>query len=200
MSELVSKVEGSEAFQQVEWSKGKLIADTLRQSFPPGSILSRKTSSFRWMAAADFFFTRETAGLLKSLSPELREVAPQTIAYLKWRFFQFYSDPKLLGIMAGPALSNVVSEFQKMVAMTADCNDNNGYCRNHHDSKNNIIRDVHVYCCHDVTLLALHRCLGSTRYIPHLSIIACHSISSPITQTQIDEGSNNTHLLSYKHV
>ncbi len=202
MLELVSKVVGSEAFQQVEWGKGKLIADTLRQLFPPGSILSRKTSPFRWMAAADFFLTRETAGLLESLSPELREVAPQTIAYSTWRFFQFYSDPKLLGIMAGPVLSNVVSVFQKMAAMTADCGDNNGYCRNHHDSNNHndIIRDVRVYCCHDVTLLALHRCLGSTRYIPHLSIIVCHPINSPIAQTQIDEGSSNTHLLSYKHI
>ncbi len=185
MLQLLSKVQASEAFQHVERDKGKLIADTLRQLFPPGSILSTKTSSFRWMAAADFFFTRESAGLLESLSPELREVAPQTIAYLKWRFFQYYSDPKLLGIMVGPVLSHLVSEFQKMGAkMMVDCGDKDIYCRNHHDC-NDIIRDVRVYCCHDVTLLALHRCLGSTRYIPYLSDIACHPISSRIAKIRL---------------
>ncbi len=161
----MSKVENSKAFQLVEWDRGKLIADKLRGLFPHGTILSRKASSFRWMAAADFFLTREKAGLLEQLSTELRELARQTISHLKWRFFQFYSDPKLLGIMAGPVLSYVVSELQKAAGTTIGGCGDGGFYGGEHNCKNDddIIQDVYVYCCHDVTLLALHRCLGSTR-------------------------------------
>ncbi len=160
MLELTSKVEDSEAFQKVEWGRGRLIKEKLRKLFPPGGILSRKASPFCWMAVADFFFTREAAGLLEPLSPELREVAPQTISHLKWRFFQFFSDSKLLGVMGGPVLANVISEFRRKIAVMTDCEGHDSS-----SSSSNIIRDVHVYCCHDMTLLALHRCLGSIRYM-----------------------------------
>ncbi len=159
----MSKVENSEAFQVVALGRGKLIEDMLQRLFPRVTIPSRKASSFPWMPAADFFSTREAAGLLESLSSELREVAHQTISHLKWRFFQFFSDPKLLGIMAGPVLSYVVSELQKIAGTIGGCGDNGGFCGKHDGKNNDVIRDVHVYCCHDVTLLALHRCLRSTR-------------------------------------
>ncbi len=83
------------------------------------------------------------------------ELGAATVSHLQQRFHGYYSDSRLLGEMAGPALHEVVMEMKEALS----------------DDAPSTKKPFRIYSCHDVTILALlyaieGRCLDSTQPPP----------------------------------
>jgi hypothetical protein len=149
MAALVTHVEQNPTFAKYEEEVGGKLKRELIEAGPPG-MADQVSGRFRWMMAADYFLCRLACGI--AMTDELRQLAKRTIDHFTWRFRQFYSHPPLLSAMTAPVLSHVLQLLQCATMRRASTSE---------PALPAIMRRVHAFSCHDVTIAGLNYCFDS---------------------------------------
>ena len=104
-------------------------------------------------------FCPHLQGTHKEEQERFLQLGNTTLSHLQQRFHSYYSHPKLLAEMAGPALLEVVMEMNDAVSNSTDK------------------RPFRIYSCHDVTILALLYAIQGISCLAYTVTARCSSDS-----------------------
>jgi hypothetical protein len=121
------------------------------------------SNKWKWITAADLFVCAESHD--DSIFPHLNRsnrsrLSQAVLGQLSWKFFEWYSNPTILSLAAGPLLAEMVQHIDSSVS---DVKSKRMRMRHADRCYEATTGELRLYSGHDVSILAMHHAFASAK-------------------------------------